>query len=78
MRTVLIIALVVLGIILVGSILLMNPKGGGIGLGIGGAAGSAGGNEYGSKKSIEGTLKQVATITAILFVGICLFLPFVN
>jgi protein translocase SecG subunit len=78
MKTVWIIVLVLLGIILVGSILLMNPKGGGIGMWIGGASGSAGGNEYGSKKSIEGTLKKVATITALLFVGVSLFLPFVN
>jgi len=47
-------------------------------MGIGGAAGSIGGNEYGSKKSMELTLKRVATVTAILFVGLCLFLPFVN
>ena len=56
----------------------MSPKGGGIGMGIGGAAGSTGGNEYGSQKSIESTLKKVATVTAILFVGLCLFLPFVD
>ncbi|MDR2189934.1 MAG: preprotein translocase subunit SecG [Candidatus Peribacteria bacterium] len=78
MKTALIVMLVVLGIILVGSILLMNPKGGGIGMGIGGSAGGGSGNEYGSKKSIEGKLKKVATITAILFVGISLFLPFVQ
>ncbi|MDR0281851.1 MAG: hypothetical protein LBI53_00550 [Candidatus Peribacteria bacterium] len=47
-------------------------------MGIGGAAGSVGGNEYGSTKSMELTLKRVATVTAILFVGLCLFLPFVN
>ena len=56
----------------------MNPKGGGIGMGIWGMAGSAGGNEYGSKKSIEGTLKKVATISAILFVGVSLIIPFVD
>jgi protein translocase SecG subunit len=78
MKTVLIVILILLGIILVGSILLMNPKGGGIGMGIGGSAGGGAGNEYGSKKSIEGTLKKVATVTAILFVGVCLFLPFLH
>lgn len=78
MKTILIIVLVILGIILVGTILLMNPKGGGIGMGIGGAAGNIGGNEYGSKKSIEGTLKKVALTTAILFLGVGLFLPFIN
>jgi protein translocase SecG subunit len=40
MKTVLIILLVLLGAILVGSILLMNPKGGGIGMGIGGMSGN--------------------------------------
>ncbi|MDR0651375.1 MAG: preprotein translocase subunit SecG [Candidatus Peribacteria bacterium] len=78
MKTVLIVILVLLGIILVGSILLMNPKGGGIGMGIGGSAGGGSGNEYGSKKSIEGTLKKVAMVTAILFVGVSLFLPFLD
>ena len=78
MKTVLIIVLVLLGAILVGTILLMNPKGGGIGMGIGGAAGNVGGNEYGSKKSIEGTLKKVALVAAVLFVGVSLFLPFMN
>ncbi|MDR2541645.1 MAG: hypothetical protein LBD11_08060 [Candidatus Peribacteria bacterium] len=47
-------------------------------MGIGGASGSSSGNEYGSKKSIEGTLKKVATVSAILFVGLSLFIPFVN
>jgi protein translocase SecG subunit len=78
MKTALIILLILLGAILVGSILLMNPKGGGIGMGIGGMAGNSGGNEYGSKKSIEGTLKKVATVSAILFVGVALFIPFIK
>jgi preprotein translocase subunit SecG len=47
-------------------------------MGIGGSAAGGGGNEYGSKKSIEGTLKKVATVSAILFVGLSLFLPFVD
>lgn len=74
MKTVLIIALVVLWIIFMVSVLLMSPKGW-IGLWIGGA--SAGWNEYWSKKSIEGKLKVIALISAILFVGACIFLPFV-
>ncbi len=52
----------------------MTPKGG-LGLGIGGAAGS---NEYGSKKSIETTLKKVALISAILFCVTALFLPYIK
>ena len=47
-------------------------------MGLGGSAGVGSSNEYGSKKSIEGTLKKVATVAAILFVGISLFLPFVH
>ena len=54
----------------------MSPKGGGLGMGIGGASGA--GNEYGSKKSIEGKLKRVATIAIIVFVVSVAFLPFVK
>jgi len=78
MKTVLTVAFILLGVVLVWSILLMNPKGGGIGMGLWGAAGVGSSNEYGSKKSIEGTLKKVAAVAAILFVGIGLFLPFVD
>lgn len=71
------IALLILdGIIFMGSVLLQSPKGGGLGLGIGGAA--AGGNEYGSKKTMEGKLQTVAIVTAIIFVLICVFLPYVK
>lgn len=52
----------------------MTPKGG-LGLGIGGAAGS---NEYGSKKSIESSLKKVALVAGILFCVTALFLPYIN
>ena len=45
-------------------------------MGIGGA--SAGGNEYGSKKTMEGKLKKIALISGILFVIIVLFLPYVK
>ena len=37
--------------IFIASVLLQSPKGGGLGIGLGGA--SAGGNEYGSKKTME-------------------------
>ncbi|MDR3169324.1 MAG: hypothetical protein LBU27_06280 [Candidatus Peribacteria bacterium] len=47
-------------------------------MGIGGASSGGSGNEYGSKKSIEGTLKKVATVSAIAFVLLALFLPFVK
>jgi protein translocase SecG subunit len=72
MRIVLIVLMIVAGIIFVGSVLLMSPKGG-IGLGIGGLSG---GNEYGSKKSLETKLKKVAVISVAIFVLIALILPY--
>lgn len=74
--TALIIAMVLTGVVFIASVLLQSPKGGGIGMGLGGA--SAGGNEYGSQKTIEGKLKKVAMISGILFVIIVLFLPYVK
>jgi hypothetical protein len=47
-------------------------------MGIGGAASVTSGNEYGSRKTIESKLKVIALVTAVLFVGICTFLPFVD
>lgn len=75
MKTALIIALVVLWIVFMACVLMMSPKGG-IWLGIGWAA--AWGNEYGSKKSIEWKLKLIAMIAWILFLLVCVFLPFVG
>ena len=74
MRTLLIILMLVSGISFIVSVLLMSPKGGGLGMGIGGASGGA--NEYGSKKTIEGKLKKIALITISIFVLTVLFLPF--
>ena len=54
------------------AILLMAPKGG-LWFGLGGAAGS---NEYGATKSVEGGLKKVATICAVIFVVTSLIYPF--
>ncbi len=76
MYTVMLILLILMGIVFIGSVLLQSPKGGGIWMGIGGA--SAGGNEYGSKKTMEGKLKKIALISGILFVIIVLFLPYVK
>lgn len=76
MKTALIIALLIDGIIFIASVLLQSPKGGGLGFGIWGA--SSGGNEYGSKKSMENKLQKVAIISSIIFVLICLFLPYVK
>ena len=74
MKTLFTLFLILTGIIFVISVMLMTPKGG-LGLGIGWAAGS---NEYWSKKSIEATLKKTALIAGILF-GVCaLFLPYIK
>lgn len=54
------------------AILLMAPKWG-LWFGLGGMWGS---NEYGTKKSIEWSLKTTATIGAILFVVSSLIYPF--
>ncbi|MDP2669684.1 MAG: preprotein translocase subunit SecG [bacterium] len=51
----------------------MSPKGG-LGVGLGGSM--AGGGEYGSKKSVETTLKKVAYITAIVFLLCAIALPY--
>ncbi len=72
MRTLLIIVLIAAWIAFIGSVLLMSPKGG-LGLWIGGMAG---GNEYGSKKTLENKLKKVALITGILFLLASLILPY--
>lgn len=71
MKTTLIILMIALGIVFMVSILLMSPKGW-LGFGIGGAGGN---NEYGSKKSIEHTLKQVALISLIAFIVIVVAYP---
>ena len=75
MKAALIIIMVILWCVFMASVLMMSPKGW-IWLWIGGF--SAWWNEYGSKKSIEWKLKIVAMVTGILFVGVCVFLPFVG
>lgn len=72
MRILLIGLLIISGIVFVGSVLLMSPKWG-IGLWIGGFGG---GNEYGSKKSLEGRIKKVAIVSSLVFVVISLLLPY--
>ncbi|MEI6425999.1 MAG: preprotein translocase subunit SecG [Candidatus Absconditabacteria bacterium] len=68
----LVILMILGGIVFIGSVLLMSPKGG-IGLGIGGFGG---GNEYGSKKSLEGKIKYVAIIAAVIFLISSIILPY--
>jgi protein translocase SecG subunit len=71
MKSSLIVALILIGVVFMISVLLMSPKGW-LGFGIGGAGGS---NEYGSKKSIEFTLKRVAMIAGIAFVVVATAIP---
>ena len=68
----LIILMILSGVIFIGSVLLMSPKWG-IGLGIWGFSGW---NEYGSKKSLEGKIKYVAVVAAVIFVLSSLILPY--
>jgi preprotein translocase subunit SecG len=72
MRTFLLILLILSGIIFVGCVMLMSPKwwlwawiAWGWGWG-----------DYGSKKSVESTLKNIAYVTALVFVLSALFLPY--
>ena len=72
MRTLLIIVIILVWIAFITSVLLMSPKGG-LGLGIGWMAG---GNEYGSKKTLENKLKKVALISGVIFLIASLILPY--
>jgi protein translocase SecG subunit len=74
MATLVLILMILSGILFIGSVLLMTPKGG-IGFGIGGMATS---NEYGSKKSVESTLKKTALVSIVVFTGCALVYPYLN
>lgn len=76
MKTLLIILMIIAGIIFVASVLLQSPKGGGLGLGFGG--GNTGGNEYGSKKTMESKLQRTAVVSGILFVLAIVLLPYIK
>jgi protein translocase SecG subunit len=71
-RTALIIVLVISGILFSWSVLLMSPKWW-LGMGIGGASWAG---DYGSKKSVEGTLKKVAIFSLVVFMACVIFLPY--
>ena len=75
MKTVLVIALVVLWCVFMACVLMMSPKWW-IGMWIWWF--SAWWNEDGSKKSVEWKLKIAAMVTGILFVLVCAFMPFVG
>ena len=61
------------GVMLALTVLLMSPKGW-LGLGIGGMGNA--GSEYGSKKSLEGKLKNIAILAGLVFVISSLILPY--
>lgn len=66
--------LIITGIIFVGSVMLMSPKGG-LGFSLGGMSSS---NEYGSQKSLEHTIKKVAYVSGIIFLLTALLYPYIN
>ena len=68
--------MIIAGIVFVASVLLQSPKGGGLGLGFGG--GNTGGNEYGSKKTMESKLQRTAVVSGILFVLAIVLLPYIK
>ena len=74
MVTMLFVLMLLSGILFIGSVLLMAPKGG-LGFGVGGMSTS---NEYGSKKSLEWTLKRSATVSIIVFTICALVYPYAN
>lgn len=74
LRTLIILVMILCWCLFVLSVLLMSPKWW-LWFWIGWAAGS---NEYGSKKSVEHTLKKVAIITSILFMLCVIALPYIN
>ncbi len=74
MHAFLIIIMILAGIVFVGSVLLMSPKGG-IGMGIWWLSGA---NEYGSKKSLETKLKKVAIAAGVIFILIAVILPYTS
>ena len=66
--------MIIIGIVFVTSVLLMSPK-----WWLWAAiSGIGGGDEYGSKKSLEWKLKKIAIVTSIAFWIIVLILPYVS
>lgn len=72
MRTLLIILMIASWTIFIITVLLMSPKGW-LWLGIGWLGNS---NEYGSKKSLEGKLKNIAILSGLVFVITSIILPY--
>ncbi len=74
MNAVLIILLLLSWVVFVISVLLQSAKGG-LWVAIGWVSS---GGDYGSKKSLETSLKRISWISGIVFVVIALFLPFLG
>ncbi len=74
MWTVLLVIILITGVIFAITVSLMNPK---WGLGVIAWWLGWGGDEYGSKKSIEWTLKKTALVTGIIFAIVCFVYPYV-
>ena len=74
MVTLLFTIMIITGILFIGSVLLMTPKGW-LWFGVGGMSTS---NEYGSKKSVEWTLKKTAIISIILFIFAAILYPYAD
>ena len=75
MKSIAIIIMLLAGIVFVWSVMLMSPKGG-LGIAIGGGMGAS--NEYGSKKSLESTLKKSALVSLIIFLVAALLVPYLS
>lgn len=74
MRSILIAVLLISGAVFTLSVLLMSPK-----AGLGAAIWWAStGGDYGSKKTAESSLKNIAVVTSLIFVGCCIALPYVD
>jgi preprotein translocase subunit SecG len=74
MVTLLFAVLIISWILFIVSVLLMTPKWG-LWFGVGGMATS---NEYGSKKSVEWTLKKTALVSIIAFTIAAILYPFAD
>lgn len=74
MTSLLLIIIILTGFMFILSIMLMAPKGG-LGFGVGGMSTS---NEYGSKKSLEWTLKKSAIFSLVLFTISAMLYPYAN
>lgn len=75
MKNIAIVIMLIAGTIFVGSVMLMSPKGG-LGIAIGGGMGAS--NEYGSKKSLESTLKRSALVSLTVFLVAALLVPYLS